>query len=79
MGCSLLTQDHKEPKRELCYHHGDWPLVDFSFYKVCQGCSLSALRLPTQDHEEPKRELCHHHGISQKNPFDSVIYLFECV
>jgi hypothetical protein len=30
-------------------------------------------------HGESKRELCHHHGISQKNPFNLVIYLFTCV
>jgi len=27
-GRSLPTQDHGEPKRELCHHHGDRPLVD---------------------------------------------------
>jgi len=30
-------------------------------------------------HGESKSELCHHHGISQKNPFDLIIYLFACV
>jgi len=52
----LPTQDYGEPKRELCHHYGDQPLVD-SIYKVCQGHGL-----PTQDYGEPKRELCHHHG-----------------
>jgi len=63
-GHSLPTQDHGEPKRELCHHYGDQPLVD-SIYKMCQGHGL-----PTQDHGDSKRELCHHHGISQKNPFN---------
>jgi len=55
-GHGLPTQDHGEPKKELCHHHGDRPLVN-SIYKMCQGHGL-----PTQDHGEPKRELCHHHG-----------------
>ena len=25
---ALPTQDHEEPKRELCHHRGDWPLDD---------------------------------------------------
>jgi len=53
---NLITHYNGEPKRELCHHHGDRPLVD-SIYKVCQGHGL-----PTQDHGEPKRELCHHYG-----------------
>ena len=53
---NLITHYHGEPKRELCHHHGDGPLVD-SIYKVCQRHGL-----PAQDHGEPKRELCHHHG-----------------
>ena len=47
----FISQYHGEPKRELCHHHGDRPLVD-SIYKACQGQSL-----PTQDYGEPKREL----------------------
>jgi len=62
--CARSTAFHGEPKRELCH----------SIKKVCQEHGL-----PSQDHGEPKRELCHHHGISQKNPFDIVIYLYVCV
>ena len=52
----LPTQDYGEPKRELCHHHGDWPLV-YSIYKVCQGTAF----LP-EIIESPNRELCHHYG-----------------
>ena len=41
---------------------------------------LAASRfLHSHAHAESKRELCHHHVISQKNPFNLVIYLFACV
>jgi len=46
---------HREPKRDLCHHHGDWPSIN----SFVQGCA--AVFLPGQDHKEAKRELFHHH------------------
>jgi len=54
-------------------------------WRAQEGALSSSWRLTTsrfihfRDHGKSKRELCHHHGISQKNPFDLVIYLLACL